>query len=108
MFLVCLPEEASVIKAGAQHSFIAVANQALRIAVRVQHGKEVGKELAISALNREIFLMIAHDGDQYFFGEFKKTGIEATENCRWPFGEIHNCIQQSVVVAPACAWDRAS
>src|SRR5438552_13655000 len=65
------------------------------------------QEFAARSFDREIFLMVAHHRDQHFFGQFKKSGIEAAENDGWPLRQIDNRIQQNLVFTPAGASNRA-
>ena len=106
MLLIGLPEEARIVEAGTQHAFMSVANDALRIAIGVQHGEKMRQQLAARIFDGKIFLMIAHDRDQNFLGQFQKFGIEAAQNHRRPLGEVDDCIEQSLVFAPARAGDR--
>ena len=80
MLLVGLPEEARIVETGPQHAFMAVSYDAVGIAVGIQHGEKMWKELAAGVFNRKIFLMIAHHGDQNFLGQFEKLRIEAAED----------------------------
>src|SRR5947209_8853391 len=61
------------------------------------------KQLALRIFDRKILLMIAHHRYQNFFGKLKKFRIKAAENCRRPFGEVDNDIQQSLIFAPTRA-----
>ena len=104
LLLVGLPEEARIVEAGAQHALIAVPNHA--VADRRQCStprRKCGSELAIRVFHREIFLMIAHHRDQNFFRQFQKLAIEITQNGRGTLGEVHHCVQQVLVFAPAGA-----
>src|SRR5260221_7405890 len=49
MLLIGLPEKACVVKPSAQHAFVAVANQTLRIAVRIQDSKKMCQKLTLRA-----------------------------------------------------------
>ena len=78
--LIGLPEKARIVEAGAQHALVAVANEAVGIAVGVEHGEEMRQQLAVGIFQREVFLVIAHDGDKNFVGEREEFGIEAAQN----------------------------
>ena len=105
--LIGVPEEAGVVEAGAQHALIAVAHNgfALGIGNRVEHSKKVRRELSVGILNREVLLVVAHHGDQNFFGQREKFAIEVAEDDRRSFGEIDDGIEQSLIFSPARAGD---
>ena len=107
MLLIGPPEEPSIVEAGAQHAFVAVTNQALRIAVRIQHGEKIRQQFAFRVLDCEIFLMISHYRHQHLFRKVQKFAIKAAKNSRRPLGEIHDCIQQRCVFAPSRAGNGA-
>ena len=62
-FLVGVPEETGIVEAGAEDTLVAVADEAVGIAVGVQDGEEVRRELAVGVFEREVLLVVAHDGD---------------------------------------------
>src|SRR5207237_2503981 len=80
MFLIGLPEKARVVEAGPQHTLMSVADDALRIAVRIQHREKMGEQFAMGILDREIFLIVTHDRDQYFLRQFQKFPVEAPQH----------------------------
>ena len=108
MLLVGLPEEAGVVEAGPQHALVAVANEAVGIAVGVQHSQKVRRELALGVFDRKILLVVAHDRDQNFFRQLQKFGIEAAQDRRRPLGQIDHGVEQRLVFAPARAGNGAS
>src|SRR4029077_18703310 len=79
MFLVGLPEKTRVVEAGSQHALMPMPDDALGIAVSIQHREKMGKQFAISIFNREIFLMVTHDRDQYFLRQFQKFPVKAAQ-----------------------------
>ena len=104
--LIGVPEEARVVEAGAQHALVAVADQAVGIAVGVQHGEEVRQQLAVGVFEREVLLVIAHHRDQHFVGQREKFGIEAAQNDGREFGQVDDGVEQRLVFAPARAGNR--
>ncbi len=101
--LIGVPEEAGIVEAGAQDAFVAVANEAVGIAVGVEHGEKVRQQLPVGVLDREILLVIAHHGDEHFGGQREEFGIEAAENHRRTLREIDDRVEQRLVFAPARA-----
>ena len=106
-FLIGVPEEAGIVEAGAQHAFVAVANQAVRISISVEHREKVRRQLSVGVFEREVLLVIAHDGDQNFGGQREKFGIEVAENYRGEFRKVDDGVEQRLVFAPARAWNGA-
>ena len=78
--LIGLPEETGIIEAGAKHALIAVTDQSVGVAVGVKYGKEMRSQLSICILQGEIFLVVAHDGDQYFFRKTEIALVKAAED----------------------------
>ena len=62
-------------------------------------------KLAVCILNRKILLVVAHDGDQYLFRQCQILRIEVAENHARPFRQMHHCLDELLVLAPACAGD---
>src|SRR5713101_6031236 len=106
-FLISVPEKTGVIEAGTKHAFIAMANQTAGVALRVEYGKKVWRQRAASIFHGEIFLMIAHHGDQHFFRQRKKLLVKAAENCCGPLREIDDRFQQLRIFTPAGAGNGA-
>ena len=105
--LIGLPEEARVVEAGAQHALIAMTNEAVGIAVGVEHGEEMRQQLAVGIFQRKVFLVVAHHGDQNFIGKREKFGIEAAQNDRRKLRQVDDRVEQRLVFAPARAGDRS-
>ena len=80
-----------------------MANQPIGIAFGVEHRQEMWQEFATGVFQSEILLMIAHHRDQNFIGEREELRIEIAEHDRRKLGEIHNCVEQGLVLAPARA-----
>src|SRR5271155_3805781 len=57
MFLIDLPEESGIVEASSQHALVSVTNNAPRIAIGIQHCKEMRQQFVICIFNGEIFLM---------------------------------------------------
>ena len=107
LLLIGLPEKARVVEACAQHAFVAMSDQALGIARRIEHRQKMRSELAIRIFNREILLVVAHHRDQHFFGQSEKLGIEIAEDDGWKFGQVHNSGQEWGIFTPARAGNCA-
>ncbi len=103
--LIGVPEEARIVEAGAQNALIAVAHDgfAFGIGHRVEHGEEVRREFAVGIFHGEVLLVIAHDGDQDFFGKGEKFAVEVAEDDRRRFGEIDDRVEQFLIFTPARA-----
>ena len=83
-------------------------DQSLRIAIRIEHGQKVGQQLAAGVLDREIFLVIAHHSDQYFFGQCQELEVKGTQDGGRKLCEIDDGVEQGLVFAPASAGNRPS
>ena len=79
MFLIGLPEKTRVVEAGPQHALVPMPDDALRIAVSIQHREKMGKQLATGIFDREIPLMVTHDRDQDFLWQFQEFRIEGPQ-----------------------------
>ena len=101
MFLVGLPKETRIVETGSQHAFVSVPDNAVGIAVGIQDRQKMREQLAAGVLDREIFLVIAHHRDQDFLRQLQKFGIETSQNCRWPLGQVDHGIKQQLVFTPA-------
>ncbi len=108
--LIEVPEEPGIFKAGTKHAFVAVANDgaAFVIDIGVEHGEEMRSQLAFRGFNGEVLLMIAHDGDEHFFGERKILALEIAQQYGWPLGEVQHRFNQPFVFAPARSGNGAS
>jgi hypothetical protein len=58
---------------------VAVADDRGRLLRRpgVEHGEKVRGQLAVGAFDGEVLLVVAHDGDQHFFGEIEILGSKS-------------------------------
>ncbi len=76
--LVGVPEKAGIVEAGAQDALIAVADDRPPFSIHfgIQHGEEMGSERGLRILDSEVFLVVAHHGDQNFFGQRQVFGLE--------------------------------
>ena len=108
LLLVGLPEKAGIVKAGAQNAFVAVADQSIGIAGRVEHREEMRQQLSVRIFDGKIFLVVAHHRDQHFFGQFEEFGIEAAQDRRRKLGQIDDGREQRLIFAPARSGDGAS
>ena len=79
MFLVGVPEETSIVEAGAQHTFIAMADGPIGVSICIQDGKKVGRQLALRVLDGEILLVVTHYRNQHFFRQRKIFPIKAAK-----------------------------
>ena len=88
LLLIRPPKKAGIVEAGAQHTFVAVADQSIRVGSRVKHRHEVRQQFSIRIFDGEIFLVVAHHRDQHLFRQIEKLGIEAAENNGWKFRQV--------------------
>src|SRR5579872_634856 len=87
-FEVGLPEEAAVVEAGAEDTFVAALDQTFRVSVSVHDGNKLGSQFAGFCFKRKVALMVAHYGHQDFAGKLEEFGIEGADDRRRPFGHI--------------------
>ena len=73
----------------------------------VEDGEEVGGELAGGVFDGEVFLVVAHDGDEDFLGEGEVLGLEVAEDDGGPLGEVEDGVDERLVWAPAGAGEVA-
>src|SRR6266849_1071816 len=74
--LVGGPEELRVGKARAEDTLVSRADDAFGIARDVNHREEARGEISVLFLDGEVFLVIAHDGDENFVRKIEEGGIE--------------------------------
>ena len=76
--LVVVPKEAGIVEAGAQDALVAMTNDrsAFRIHFGIQHGQEMSSKGVLLVFDREILLVVTHHGDQNFFRQRQKFGLE--------------------------------
>ena len=53
------------------------------------------------SFDREVVLVVAHDGDEDFFGEREVVGVEAAGEDGGPLGHVGHLVDEGVVFAPA-------
>ena len=107
--LVIVPEEAGVVKAGAQDSLVAVADDghSLGIDFGIQHRQEMGRQCMLLIFEREVFLMITHHGDQNFFGQSQVLGLKVAKDNSRPLCKVGDLLHQFFVLTPVSAGERA-
>ena len=87
-FLVGLPKEPCVGKAGTEHALVPGADNALGVFVRVDDGQELRCEFPVFFLDRKVFLMVPHDRDQDLIRQIQERRIEVPLNHRRILVEI--------------------
>ena len=87
-FLVRLPEELRVGKTRAEHALVPRTDQSLGVLVCIDHGQEVRRKLAAFLFHGEVFLVVAHDGDENFVGQAQERWIEGALNNARVFVEV--------------------
>src|SRR4029077_15310983 len=100
-FLVGGPEKLSVGKARAEDTLVPGADDAPGIASDVNHREEVRGEIAVLFLDGEVFLMIAHDGNENFVREIEEAGSEVTLDDRGKLVEIDDELSQRAILMDA-------
>ena len=75
-FLIGRPEELSVGETGAKYALVAGSDETFRVFGEIDDSQEVGREFAVLAFEREVFLVVAHDGDEDFIGQAEKLFVE--------------------------------
>ena len=76
-FLIGCPEKLCVGEAGAENAFVTGGDEALGVFGEIDDGEEIGGEFPVLAFEREVFLVIAHDGDEDLVGEAEELFVEA-------------------------------
>src|SRR4029077_1464669 len=102
MLLVSLPEKTGVVETRPQHPFMAVADDALRIAIGVQDSEKVRQQFMLRIFDGKILLMVTHHRDQDFLRQLQELGIKIAQDDGRKLGEIDDCVQKSSVFAPTC------
>ena len=90
-------------KAGAQDALVPGPDEALGIFGEVDDRKEMRGQIAVAFLQREVFLVIAHDGDQDLVGEAEKCGVEGTLDYRRIFVQVGHELQEVGVLVESVA-----
>ena len=75
-FLVHFPEKFGVRKARPQYALVPRLHQPLRVSIQIDHRQKVRRQPAVAPPHREIFLVIAHHGDENLFRQLQVCGIE--------------------------------
>ena len=78
-------------------------NEAPGILRQIDHGEEMRCQFSIALLDRKIFLVTTHDGDQNFVRQVQEGGIEVTVNYRRQFVEVRHQLQQVGIFVNAVA-----
>ena len=87
LVLIDIPEEASVIEARFEDSFIATLDQAFGIAAGIHHRNKVRREFAGRGFDREILLVVPHHRGQDFGGQFQEGRVEVAADRGGIFGD---------------------
>ena len=88
---------------GSQDAFVAGADQALGVFVEVDDREETGCEFAVAFLQRKIFLMVAHHGDQDFVRQAEESRVEGAFDYRRVFVQVGDETQERSVFVEAIA-----
>ena len=91
------PEERRVLEAGSQHPLVSLEDPAVRVAVGVDHGQEVGPELPFRVDYREVFLVVTHDRHQHLPGDIQKALVEASAQDGGILVELDDRFQKGLV-----------
>ncbi len=104
--LIRFPEKLSVCKPRAQHALVPGANQPFRISRQVNDGKEMRREIAAAALDREVFLVTAHHRNENFVRKRKKRWVEPSKNHAGALIQICHQLEQASVLMGAQSFGR--
>ncbi len=69
----------------------------------VHHRQEAGEQASLGVEDREVFLVLPHDGDQDFLGEREKTLLEVPADHRRGLVEVHHRLEQRPVFEQTAA-----
>ena len=75
--------------------------------LNIQHGQEMRRQLAVSAFDRKVFLVVAHYRDKHLFRQRQVLGFEVAQHHGRPFGQMNDGFNQRLVFAPSSAGDSA-
>src|SRR5579872_125510 len=76
-FLIGCPEKFGVSEACAKNAFMAGGDVALGVFGKIDDGEEVGREFPTLIFEREVLLVVAHDGNEDLVGQAEKLFVEA-------------------------------
>ena len=80
---------------------MARANQAGFVLIEIDDRQKIGRQRSVFALQRKIFLVVAHDRDQNFLRQLQIGRIESAQNRRGIFVEIgHQVHEVRILVNP--------
>src|SRR5437879_6300330 len=100
-FLIRLPKKTRVSKASAQHPLMPGSDQTFRIALQVDHGKEMRRQSALTVLDGKVLLVIAHHRDENLLGQVEVPPVEIAENHARVFVQVGHQVQQGGVLVGA-------
>ena len=65
------------------------------------------REFAVGIFDGEVLLVVAHHGHQDLFGQVQVLRLKIAEDYRWPLGEMHDSLDQCLILTPARAGNGA-
>ena len=101
---VLVPEELGVPQARAQHALVAGDDGPAAVVGReIGDHDEARRQLAVGVLQREVFLVRAHRGDQHLRRQRHEPLVDGAEQHDRPFDQAGDLVQQRRIVAQAQA-----
>ena len=77
------------------------SDQTFRIALQVDHGKEMRRQSALTVLDGKVLLVIAHHRDENLLGQVEVPPVEIAENHARVFVQVGHQVQQGGVLVGA-------
>ena len=92
--LIRLPEKLRIRESRAQYAFVAGTHQTFGSLRQIDHSQKMRRQLPVARFQGEIFLMVAHYGQQNFVGQREIRWIEIAYDYARVFVEICHQLQQ--------------
>ena len=98
---VLVPEELRIPQPGAQHALVARDDRAGVLGAKIGDDHEARREPALRVLERQIFLVLAHRGDQHLLRQIHEALLDPAEQRHRPLDQAGELAQEPRVVADA-------
>ena len=96
---VLIKEEFRVPEPGAQHALVAGDDRRIVLGAKIGHDHEARREPALAILERQIFLVLAHRGDQHLLRQVHEALLDPAEQRHRPLDQAGELAQEARIVA---------
>ncbi len=96
---VLVPEELRIPEPGAQHALVTGDDRAVFVGGQVGDDHEARREPALGILERQVFLVLAHRGDQDLLRQIHEALLDPAEQRHRPLDQARQLTEQARIVA---------